>query len=160
MSSECEEPRHFCICHPQSFGPIVYLKRRGFSDPNSIFFPRASTQQSAPRKNHSSMAGRRSSSSRSRSSRPGGRSNMGGSPCGITTGKMMPPAAVIKVRTPPLLWRGYCPICINEKKKNFFILNRGMGFLCATPPSWVSHHSFPRSIYSGVPHYDYLPRYF
>ena len=34
------------------------------------------------------------------------------------------------------------------------------GFSMYNPPSWVSHHSFPRSIYFGVLHHDYLPRYF
>ena len=50
VSSEYKAPRYFCICHPRSGKLTVYLKRRGFSDPNLTLFPRASIQQSAPEK--------------------------------------------------------------------------------------------------------------
>ena len=70
MSSECEEPGHFYIRHPSHVSKLS-IKETGILRSRSHHPPTASIHQSTPAKIHSNMAGHRSSSSRSRSPKPG-----------------------------------------------------------------------------------------
>ena len=70
MSSECEKPGHFYICHPCHVSKPS-IKETGILRSRSHHLPTASIHRSAPGKIHSNMAGHRSSSSRSRSPKPG-----------------------------------------------------------------------------------------
>ena len=76
--------------------------------------------------------------------------SIGGNPYGTSMEKTMPPTTVVKVRTPPPLWRKYCPICTKERKRSSSALSHGMDFPCTTPKlgallSFTQLHSFPHS---------------
>ena len=70
MSSECEEPGHFYIRHP-SHANKFSIKGTGILRSKSYHPPTMSIHWSALGRIHSNMAGHRSSSSRSRSPKPG-----------------------------------------------------------------------------------------
>ena len=70
VSSECEKSGHFYICHPDQVSKSS-IKDMRILKSKSHHPPPTSVHQSAPRRNHPIITGRRSSSSCSHSTKPG-----------------------------------------------------------------------------------------